>query len=288
MKEMRKVIVFVLCFLPFFANAQMKDLTEEEVSNNQDYKSLKKELVPIETKAAALKSEYDKATPEQKNSEAFADDINKRYSVIEKEQNAILTAFIKKNPNSYISLIALSQLSGEDLKQNEIEDLFSKLSNDVKNTNWGKSLATSLNKTKATAVGSVAPDFTQNDPNGKPVKLSSLRGKYVLIDFWASWCGPCRKENPNVVRAYQKYKNKNFEILGVSLDNDKAAWLGAIEKDLLTWPQVSDLRGWKNAVAQLYSVESIPQNFLLDPKGVIIQKNLRGKQLEEILEKALK
>ncbi|GHV08233.1 hypothetical protein FACS1894160_2190 [Bacteroidia bacterium] len=266
----------------------MKDLAEEEISNNQDYKSLKMELIPVETKITALKAEYEKATPEQKDSEAFVSNINKRYSVIENEQNVILSAFIKKHPNSYISLVALSQLSGENLKQNEIEALFSKLSDDVKNTNWGKSLATSFNKTRATAVGSVAPDFTQNDPSGKPIKLSSFRGKYVLIDFWASWCGPCRRENPNVVQTYQKYKNKNFEILGVSLDNDKNAWLSAIEKDNLTWLHVSDLRGWKSAAAQLYSVESIPQNFLLDPKGVIIEKNLRGKQLDEALAKALK
>jgi thiol-disulfide isomerase/thioredoxin len=285
---MKKIYVFVLCFLPLFANAQMKDLTEEEISNNQDYKSLKTELIPIEAKAAALKAEYEKATPAQKNSEAFVGDINKRYSVIEKEQNVILTAFIKKNPNSYISLLALSQLSGENLKQDEVEALFAKLSNDVKNTNWGKSVATSLNKTKTTAVGSVAPDFTQDDPKGKPFKLSTLRGKYVLIDFWASWCGPCRRENPNVVRAYQKYKNKNFEILGVSLDNDKSAWLGAIEKDNLIWLHVSDLRGWKSASAQLYGVESIPQNYLLDPQGVIIEKNLRGNHLEEVLAKVLK
>jgi peroxiredoxin len=143
---------------------------------------------------------------------------------------------------------------------------------------------------KATAIGAVAPDFTQKDTKGKSVKLSSLRGKYVLIDFWASWCGPCRKENPNVVKAYQKFKNKKFEILGVSLDNSdgKNAWLDAIEKDNLTWLQVSDLQGWKNAVAQLYGVQSIPQNFLLDPKGVIIEKDLRGNRLEEVLAKILK
>jgi peroxiredoxin len=135
------------------------------------------------------------------------------------------------------------------------------------------------------AIGSKELDFTQNDTTGKPVSLASFKGKYVLVDFWASWCAPCRAENPNVVKAYQKYKDKGFTVLGVSLDGEstKIAWLKAIDKDGLAWTQVSDLKGWKNEVAKLYDVKSIPQNFLIDPNGVIVGKNLRGDELNKKL-----
>jgi peroxiredoxin len=135
------------------------------------------------------------------------------------------------------------------------------------------------------AIGAIAPDFTQNDVNGTPVSLSSFKGKYVLIDFWASWCGPCRAENPTVVKAYNKFKSKNFTIIGVSLDKPegKADWLAAIKNDGLNWTQVSDLKFWSNEVALQYAVQSIPHNFLLDPTGKIIAKDLRGNDLDKKL-----
>lgn len=138
------------------------------------------------------------------------------------------------------------------------------------------------------AVGTSAPEINLPTPDGKNVSLSSLKGKYVLVDFWASWCGPCRRENPNVVAAYNKYKGKNFTILGVSLDEDKDKWMEAIEADELSWTHISDLKGWESIPARDYSVNGIPANFLLDPSGKIIARDLRGEELEAKLAEVLK
>jgi len=137
-------------------------------------------------------------------------------------------------------------------------------------------------------VGKQAIDFTQPDANGNTISLSSFKGKYVLVDFWASWCAPCRKESPNLVKAYEKYRSKNFEILGVSLDQNKEKWLKAINDDHYTWTQVGDIKGWENAAAREYGIQGIPFNVLLDPNGVIIARNLRGEALEKKLEEILK
>ncbi len=142
------------------------------------------------------------------------------------------------------------------------------------------SLQQQVNQSKAFLTGAVAPDFTQKTPDDQDLSLSDLRGKVVLVDFWASWCGPCRRENPNVVKMYNKYKEKGFDILGVSLDRTKDRWVGAIEKDGLEWNHVSDLKGWKSSAAALYGVRSIPHTVLLDKEGRIIARNLRGPKLE--------
>jgi peroxiredoxin len=152
---------------------------------------------------------------------------------------------------------------------------------------------TEMNKPKPAqpekpVVGNFAPDFTMNDTEGNPVSLSQFKGQYVLVDFWASWCGPCRGENPNVVAAYKKYKNKNFTVLGVSLDEDKDAWMNAIQKDGLTWKHISDLKGWQSAVVPVYGIEGIPYNVLLDPEGKILATELRDKELDAFLSKTLK
>ncbi|OKS88777.1 peroxiredoxin family protein [Mucilaginibacter polytrichastri] len=192
-----------------------------------------------------------------------------------------MTVYIKQNPGSFLSLAALSEIAGPNPDPAKIEPLFKSLSPQLQNNTSGQQLAKTIATAKVTAIGAMAPVFTQNDVNDKPVSLTDLRGKYVLIDFWASWCGPCRAENPNVVKAYEKYKDKNFTVLGVSLDQPgkKDAWMSAIKADGLTWTEVSDLQFWQNTVARQYGVLAIPQNFLVDPSGKIIGKNLRGDDL---------
>ena len=194
--------------------------------------------------------------------------------------------FIRKNPASYVSPIVLIQLM-ELENMPKVQELFPLLSKEVRNTDMAKYVQTQIEEAKINAIGTVMPDFSQADTSGKMITLKSLRGQYVLVDFWASWCRPCRDENPNVVSNFNKYKSKNFTVLGVSLDQAKPAWLNAIQMDALAWTQLSDLKGWKNDVAAQFRISSIPQNFLLDPEGKIIAKNLRGEALGRKLEELL-
>jgi len=164
--------------------------------------------------------------------------------------------FIRRHSNSVICLIALNELIKHPEFLPGIEKAYNTLSPGLKNSTTGKLLKVQIQSNKRSAIGAMAPDFIQPDTNGRPVRLSQYRGKYVLVDFWASWCAPCRAENPNVVAAYNKYKDKNFTVIGVSIDDEgsKAAWLKAIKTDGLLWTQVSDLKGHDNAVRQLYGI----------------------------------
>ena len=257
---------------------------------NDDNIKLREQLKPVIAKAKAILDEAQKAPDAQKINPDFQNGVQQKYKIGQFEQENVIRSFIKANPNSFISLAALGSISGPNTDIAEEEQYFNLLSNDIKQTESGKAFRASIDALKLTAIGSMAPDFTQADTSGTPVELSSFRGKYVFVDFCASCCGPCRQENPNVVKAYNLYKGKNFAILGVSLDkpNGKAQWLKAIKDDGLTWTQVSDLKFWDNEAASLYRVSSIPQNYLIDPSGKIIAKNLRGADLESKLAEIFK
>jgi peroxiredoxin len=208
-----------------------------------------------------------------------SDSISRLITAAVASTQEMVDQFIQKKSNSYVSpfvLVVVSQLSGDILVQ---EKRFNVLKPEMQNGYYGKMLKEQIENGKIGAVGTDEIDFTQSDTTGKPVTLSSFKGKYVLVDFWASWCHPCRMENPNVVATYARFKNKNFTVLGVSLDRAREPWIKAISDDNLTWAQVSDLKFWSNEVALKYRVQTIPQNFLIDPNGKIVGKNLRGSEL---------
>ncbi len=194
--------------------------------------------------------------------------------------------FIQENNKSMLPLLAAEYLNPQEDAQ-ELIKVGDMLNANFPNSGYVKNFTARTNELKRLSIGSEAPEIIVNDPDGKPVKLSDFRGKVVLVDFWASWCRPCRMENPNVVKAYQKYKSKGFEVFGVSLDKGKEEWVQAIKDDNLTWKHGSELAFWNSTFVKTYNIDGIPKAFLLDRNGIIIAKDLRGPQLEQKLEEVL-
>ncbi|MEP7377528.1 MAG: TlpA disulfide reductase family protein [Chitinophagaceae bacterium] len=222
-----------------------------------------------------------------KLTEQLKDSLFSTHDKLDQEKKYVIAGFVKEHPASAVSAWAISTFYGFDPNLEEVLDVFNSLSEKNQTSLYGRQITEIIDAAKRTAIGKTAEDFTVSDMNGKPVSLSSYRGKYVLVDFWASWCGPCRAENPNVVNTYNKYHSAQFDVLGVSLDTNKDAWLKAVNNDKLEWKQVSDLKAWDSKIVAIYGLKGIPFNMLLDKEGKIIAKNLRGAAFESKLKEVL-
>ncbi len=271
--------------LKIYADSIDKSVATGSVTHDL-YLTYLKEETASEKKMEALYENFMKAR-ETKDTVA----MKTLSDAMDAEQNALpvfIKAFALKNGKSVVApYLVLGNAWAFSL--DDIKAVNKAMDPSIANSNYVKKLIEREAILNSVQPGQPAIEFTMNDTTGKPVSLSSFKGKVVLVDFWASWCGPCRAENPNVLAAYNKYSNKGFAVLGVSLDDDKAKWLAAIAKDGLTWTHVSDLTRWKNAAAKQYGVQSIPANFLIDKEGKILASDLRGenlmKKIEEVLAK---
>ena len=250
--------------------------------NNDKFQKFNTESRAISEKVA--KFEKDNGPEMQKaqmsNDTVTINKLLKEYKKFQNEMNDYSKKFIKENPDAYLSVLLLENfLMRQYLTPEDIKSYFEGLDKDVKETKSGKKIKTALDSMSAIVIGKPAPNFSAPSPEGKTISLKESLGKVTIIDFWASWCGPCRAENPNVVALYNEFHPQGLNIIGVSLDKDAAKWKEAIAKDGLIWPHVSNLKFWEDPIAKQYNVQSIPATFILDEKGNIVAKDLRGEEL---------
>ena len=251
-------------------------------------------LIEIQKLRGGLQKYAEEINPEfvkanQEGNQERMEALQMQYMEKEKEINGLVKEKVRGMGNSLTALLVTQELD-PNADFSFMDEIAQKFKKSLPNSTFTRQLVERVDKLRKLAIGKQAPEITLEDPEGNMVSLSSLRGNYVMIDFWAAWCRPCRAENPNVVALYEKYNPKGFEVFGVSLDRKKEDWVRAIEQDGLSWTQVSDLQYFNSAAAQLYNVQAIPATYLLDPDGKIIAKNLRGialrKKLEELFDGA--
>ncbi|MDR3227362.1 MAG: AhpC/TSA family protein [Prevotellaceae bacterium] len=232
---------------------------------------------------------YDQAKQDGTLNQEFEDSLDAEYDEIEKEYNDLGIAFLKENINNKAGEYFIERIVAQ-MEVEKIEEILSDATEETLNNETFKKITERVKAAKTVAVGQPFVDIEMPSPQGETIKLSDYagKGKYVLIDFWAAWCGPCRNEMPTLVEVYAQYKDKNFEIVGVSFDKDKESWLKGIEELGITWVQMSDVKYWQSEGAKLYNVRSIPHTVLIDPQGIIIEKNLRGQALKDKLAELIK
>jgi peroxiredoxin len=249
--------------------------------SQNEYNIINKELQPLFAEGNAIFRAKRKA--EKEGNQSAIDSLNNAFDIKMGRIAALVQEHVKADSSSLVSAYIIKKNLLFNPDPAILEPIYAAFSSDVKNSYYGKDIAKSIRAGNITGIGAKAPAFSIPDINGIKLAIETFKGKYTLVDFWASWCGPCRAENPNLLKAYNAFKNKGFTIVSVSLDDNKKHWLKAVEADKLPWTQLSDLKGSQSEVKQLYGIKSIPMNYLLDKDGIIIAKNLRGMELEKTL-----
>ena len=272
----RGAIPFMLENANITVNAGQAGLTVTGSEGQKIYDQFMAINTTTQQEAMKLQQEYQAANGDQAKMQA----VQEAYAKLMTDAQAKETELIKANPDSYVSTFVIVSGMGQ-MEYEQLKERYNLLGEKAKASAQGKAIAAQIAKLESTAIGQIAPNFTITTPEGESISLYDIKGKVKLIDFWASWCGPCRGENPHVVEIYKEYHPKGLEIFGVSLDNNKEAWVKAIADDGLVWKHGSDLKGWQSAPAQLYSVSGIPHTVLLDENNKIIAKNLRGDELKQ-------
>ena len=279
----RGAIPFMLENANITVNAGQAGLTVTGSEGQKIYDQFMAINTTTQQEAMKLQQEYQAANGDQAKMQA----VQEAYAKLMTDAQAKETELIKANPDSYVSTFVIVSSMGQ-MEYEQLKERYNLLGEKAKASAQGKAIAAQIAKLESTAIGQIAPNFTITTPEGESISMYDIKGKVKLIDFWASWCGPCRGENPHVVEIYKEYHPKGLEIFGVSLDNNKEAWVKAIADDGLVWKHGSDLKGWQSAPAQLYSVSGIPHTVLLDENNKIIAKNLRGDELKQKIAELLK